>query len=258
MSQKPSAGSDQTTRGQAGETPLMEVRFADGPARRPRKRQPGRPTLEQANELRETVLQAALQVFMKRGYEAASIEGIARESKVAKITLYRQFGTKESLFFEVTRYAQAGVKRNLEAVVDTDGQPQEVLREMILRLHQGMTHPDYLAVLRMVIAESQRFPKIAEAMLHDSDYVLEPVIRYLRKLHKDGRITLESPRDAAIQLTCLAQGGARYLMVKPSNEPQAHSHWADALTTLFVRAWQLREDTGRTAAKPVRRRRAAV
>src|SRR5581483_1221162 len=123
VSQKPAAGSDYAARNQAGEAPVMEVRFADGPARRPRKRQPGRPTLEQATELRETVLQAALQVFMKRGYEAASIEGIARESKVAKITLYRQFGTKESLFFEVTRYAQAGVKRNLEAVVDTDGRP---------------------------------------------------------------------------------------------------------------------------------------
>ena len=51
----------------------------------------------------------------------AAREGIARESKVAKITLYRQFGNKEKLFFEVTRYAQADVRRNLEALVDTAG-----------------------------------------------------------------------------------------------------------------------------------------
>ncbi|MBV8063866.1 MAG: TetR/AcrR family transcriptional regulator, partial [Nevskia sp.] len=168
----------------------MQVKFAEGSGRKPRKRPPGRPTLEEANQLREAVLHAALRVFARRGYEAASIEGIARESKVAKITLYRQFGNKEKLFFEVTRYAQADVRRNLAAVVDIAGPAEQVLREMILRLHQGMTHPDYLVVLRLVIAESQRFPKIADAMLHDSDYVLEPLIRYLRKLQKDGRITM--------------------------------------------------------------------
>jgi AcrR family transcriptional regulator len=241
--------------GQAAD--VMPVKFAENTGRKPRKRPPGRPTLEEANQLREAVLHAALRVFARRGYEAASIEGIARESKVAKITLYRQFGNKEKLFFEVTRYAQADVRRNLAAVVDVAGPAEQVLREMILRLHQGMTHPDYLVVLRLVIAESQRFPQIADAMLHDSDYVLEPLIRYLRKLQKDGRITLESPRDAALQLSCLALGGARYLMVKPSNDPQARSHWADALTTLFTRAWQLKPE-GAAVAVPAPARKAAA
>ncbi len=255
MSQKLSTkGTDTVSRSRTGDNPVMEIKFSENAGRKPRKRAPGRPTLEQASELRDTVLHAALRVFMKRGYEAASIEGIARESKVAKITLYRQFRSKEELFFEVTRFAQAGVKRNLEAAVDTDQPAEEVLREMILRLHQGMTHPDYLAVLRLVIGESQRFPQIADAMLHDSDFILEPLIRFLRKLQKEGRITLESPRDAALQLSCLALGGARYLMVKPSNDPQAHAHWADSLTTLFVRAWQLQGAQEKVAAKTSRKR----
>jgi AcrR family transcriptional regulator len=231
--------SSRARRSPVGKTPITAVKFAANARRKPRKRQAGRPTLEQASELHETVLHAALRVFLKRGYEAASIEGIAREAKVAKITVYRQFGDKESLFFEVTRYAQAGVKRNLELVVDSAGPPQHVLREMILRLHQGHTHPDYLAVLRLVVAESQRFPEIAAAMLHDSDFVLEPVIRYLHDRRKEGLITLDSPREAALQLSCLALGGTRYLMVKPRDDPQSQAHWADALTTLFTRAWQV-------------------
>ncbi len=254
MSQKSSVAiPSRAGRSPVGKTPITVVKFAENARRKPRKRQAGRPTLEEASELRETVLHAALRVFMKRGYEAASIEGIAREAKVAKITLYRQFGDKESLFFEVTRYAQAGVKRNLELVVDSAGPPQHVLREMILRLHQGHTHPDYLAVLRLVVAESQRFPGIAAAMLHDSDFVLEPVIRYLSERQKEGLITLDSPREAALQLSCLALGGTRYLMVKPRDDPRSQAHWADALTTLFTRAWQL-DGAQAKAAKPARKR----
>jgi AcrR family transcriptional regulator len=236
------AALSQPESGDTVETPVMQVKFAEGAGRKPRKRAPGRPTLEEANQLREAVLHAALRVFAKRGYEAASIEGIAREAKVAKITLYRQFGNKERLFLEVTRYAQADVRRNLAALVDTAGSTQQVLREMILRLHQGMTHPDYLVVLRLVIAESQRFPEIADAMLHDGDHILEPLIRYLGKLKKEGLVAIESPRDAALQLSCLALGGARYLMAKPSTDPEARIHWANALMVLFTQAWQLKSD----------------
>jgi AcrR family transcriptional regulator len=239
---------------EAAKAPTMTITSAQNSAR---KRAAGRPTREQASELHETVLRAALHAFMKRGYEGASIEGIAREAKVAKITLYRQFGGKERLFFEVTRYAQAGLKRSLEVVVDTAAPPRQVLRSMILRMHEGHTHPDYLAVLRLVVAESQRFPKIAEAMLHDSDYVLEPVIRYLSERQKEGLITLDNPRDGALQLSCLALGGTRYLMIKPRSTPQSRAHWADALTTLFARAWQL-DGVPTKTAKPSRKRKGSA
>ena len=210
-----------------------------------RRRRPGRPTLQQANDLRTAVLRAALRVFLNKGYEAASIESIAREAKVAKITLYRQYENKHKLFLEVARFAQAEITRNLEAAVETDGTVESVLQQMILAMRRAYTRPDYLAVLRMVIAEADRFPDIAYRMLQDVDFVLEPMIRYLRQLKREKRVTLENPRDAALQVSCLAMGGTRYLMVKPSNDPQAEAHWADAVTALFIRAWQVKPSKGR-------------
>lgn len=227
----------------------FQIRIGKAPRRRARKRPPGRPTAKQATELRESVLYAALSAFMERGFEAASIEGIARSAKVAKITLYRQFGTKEELFHEVTRHAQARVRQNLQAFLNPDEHVSEdVVREIIVRIHEALTHPEYLAVLRMVIAEAERFPQVARAMLKDTDFVFQPLISYLQELRDSGRITIDDPRDAAIQLAALAGGGARYLMVKPSNDPKISEHWTEPLVTLFSRAWQLRPPQTQVAA----------
>lgn len=223
---------------------------------RTRKRSPGRPTAKQADALRDAVLHAALHAFMTKGFDAASIEGIARDAKTTKITIYRQFGTKENLFYEVTRHAQDEARQSLQSSLDPDLPPADVLKQLIEGLHAGMTHPNYLAVLRLAISESERFPSVSAAMLHDTDFFLEPVINYLQDLKARGIIQIDSARDAAIQLSCLAGGGARYLMVRPSNQPTARAHWSDSLYQLFSRAWHLQPSPASPAAPKRRKGRA--
>lgn len=247
MARKNSEVTSRSTVAENKSTFRMEVGRAKPP--RARKRAPGRPTTKQAEDLKNAVLHAALHAFMTKGFEAASIEGIARAAKVAKITLYRQFETKEKLFYEVTRYAQADIRQSLQAAVDLDVPPEDMLRSLILSLYDGMTHPNYIAVLRMAISEAERFPSVATGMLHDADFILEPIIGYLHHLKAKGLIDVESPRDAAIQLSCLVGGGARYLMVRPTNLPTARLHWADSLCKLFFRAWNLKPATAATRAR---------
>lgn len=206
---------------------------------RVRKRAPGRPTAMQAEQLRDGVLNAALHAFMKHGFEAASIESIARDAKVAKITIYRQFGDKEQLFREVAHYAQSNVQRNLQAIVDVKGPVEQVLRQLIAQLHDALTQPDYLEVLRMGISQAPRFPEIARSFMDDTDFALGPLINYLQKLRDEGVIHIQSPRDAAIQMTALAMGGVRYLMLKPSTLPEAREHRVESIYQLFAKSWGL-------------------
>lgn len=88
------------------------------PASTRRRRAPGRPRRDEADAARQSVLDAALKVFQQRGFEAASMEGIARAAGVAKLTLYRHFETKDQLFVEVARRAQVSVRERLGTMVD--------------------------------------------------------------------------------------------------------------------------------------------
>jgi len=48
---------------------------------------------------RQAILQAARQVFARKGYEPATLEAVAREAGLAKGTLYLYFKNKEDLYF---------------------------------------------------------------------------------------------------------------------------------------------------------------
>ena len=49
----------------------------------------------------DQVLEGARIVFLRDGFEGASVDDIAREAGVSKATLYSYFASKEELFFAV-------------------------------------------------------------------------------------------------------------------------------------------------------------
>lgn len=223
---------------------LTPAPASTGPVERP-PRNRGRPRRAQADAARRSILDAALRVFGEHGFESASMEGIARDAGVAKLTLYRHFETKNRLFEEVVRRAQLSVRERLGTMVDRGLPLDEVLREIITRLYDGYTHPEYLAVLRMVIAEAGRFPRLGRAMLDDSREVSEPLVHYLQQLKDNGQIDVESPLDAVTQICGLAMGAGRYVLTTPSRRPSRRRHAIESLVTLFTRAWRVQAKTGK-------------
>jgi AcrR family transcriptional regulator len=201
------------------------------------KRPRGRPTAEQADHLRDTMIHTALHEFMTRGFEGASLEAIAREAKIGKITIYRQFGTKEALFREVVSFARQSLREQLTASII--GQtPRQVIRNAIGRLVEVGSHPDFVAVLRLTIAETARFPDLAAAALKNSDYAFTALVEYLDGLRADGVIAIDDPHVAASQLAELATGGVRTL-VKPRPTRAERKQTVDAVYTTLARAWGL-------------------
>jgi AcrR family transcriptional regulator len=47
---------------------------------------------------RDAILKGAKAVFLKRGFEGTSMDAVALRAGVSKMTVYRHFGSKESLF----------------------------------------------------------------------------------------------------------------------------------------------------------------
>jgi len=226
------------------QTPVPETQ---SPARLPvtnplagpvvRRRRRGRPTSEQARDLREGILDAALSDFLAHGFEATSLEGVARRAGVAKLTLYRHFDGKEDLFLQVAHRAQLRVRSSLNIKIERQLPLEQVLRESIEKLHDGFTRPDYLDVMRLVIAEARRFPRLGRAMLDDAKFAARPLVEYLQDLKKNGIVEIASPLDAATQLAGLASGAGRYVLIRPSRHPASRKKTVDSLVTLFSRAW---------------------
>ena len=203
-----------------------------------KRRARGRPSPEQAAALRESFLAAALDSFLEKGYAATSIEAIAREAGVAKITIYRQFDNKEALFREVAHRAVSDARETMQATLVRRGADErQVLRDLIERLYLSATEPKTLALMRLVIAEAVRFPELAKSLYAENSYVLAPVVEYLADAHREGTLHVPSPELAALQLAALAFGGVRFFLSKPLAGPEERRAWAESILELVMRGW---------------------
>ncbi|PHR67399.1 TetR/AcrR family transcriptional regulator [Alcanivorax sp.] len=85
------------------------------------------------NEPREAILDAAALCFMERGFNATSIDDIARRLSATKGMVYHYFSSKAELFFEIHHRAMDALFEELEPVAASDLPAPERFTEMARR-----------------------------------------------------------------------------------------------------------------------------
>src|SRR5215813_9806214 len=119
-----------------------------------------------AEQTRERLRTAAHRLFLRQGYLATSVDAILAEAGISsKETLYRHYANKEALFVDVLSHltleepAFAEQLARLPAPHDLPSLHQTLtnLSREILSL---MCQPDYLSLVRIIIAEAPRFPQL--------------------------------------------------------------------------------------------------
>jgi len=132
----------------------------------------------------DQVLEGAREVFMRDGFEGASVDDIARVAGVSKATLYSYFPDKRLLFSEVARLE---CNRQAEEALQEVGQDdpiEDVLLEAADRIVRFFLSDFGQQVFRICVAESHRFPELGcrfyasgPAMVRDRlSQVLKPYV----------------------------------------------------------------------------------
>jgi TetR/AcrR family transcriptional regulator, cholesterol catabolism regulator len=82
-------------------------------------------------EPRLRILRAAAEQFRKKGYKGTTVRDIAQAVGMLSGSLFHHFATKEEILLEIMREAFISVCVAHEAVLASDRQPVEKLRELI-------------------------------------------------------------------------------------------------------------------------------
>lgn len=115
------------------------------------------------------ILEAAAVVFLREGFERASVDVIAAEANVSKRTIYNHFADKRALFLDVISYKlHPGA---LIAALDPElltgsGTIRRDLERMGRRVVDQELHEDVSALRRVLISDVIRFPELTGACQH--------------------------------------------------------------------------------------------
>ena len=109
------------------------------------------------------ILDAALDVFAESGFAPARLEEVAARAGVAKGTIYLYFPSKQALFEALIR---TGIGAPIEAAgaeaAALDLPFEAVVRGLFTRMRREILATRRKEIIRLVIAESGRFPELAE------------------------------------------------------------------------------------------------
>lgn len=130
----------------------------------------------------EQILQGAMQEFLEHGYADTSMARIAATAGVSKETLYTYFKSKENLFAAIVERIAHQHLQEVFASEPLPADPAERLRQLAPKsLTPENLDPARMNFYRLIVAESGRFPDLAELYVRQFEKPnLETSTEYLK------------------------------------------------------------------------------
>lgn len=147
---------------------------------------------------RESLLNAAAEAFMEKGYRA-NIDDIALRAGVVKQTLYNHFPSKDILFAEVIRTSIRSILVTLET---EEGDFRSNLIRFATAYREKVLSPTGLSIFRTLVAEAPRLPELAGNFFAEGPReTIRVLSRFLAKAMERSQLRHDDPEFAAEMLT---------------------------------------------------------
>ena len=111
----------------------------------------------------DEVLDAAVHLFMERGFAATRVDDIAAAAGISKGAVYQYFPTKQAIFEALVRRAVGPlVDEAATAAASRTDDPAKVIAGLVQAIAARLKDPTRAAIPLLVIAEAASFPELAE------------------------------------------------------------------------------------------------
>ncbi|MEZ0350272.1 TetR/AcrR family transcriptional regulator [Mycobacterium sp. pR1184] len=121
----------------------------------------GRPTHAEAKKLQQKLRNAAVATFVTHGYDATSMDAIAKAAGITRRTLYARYPDKRAVFLDVIPWA---LTRRMERDDTRESGDGDLRAALVAAGRAGLARaidPDIVRLKRIAMNESARFPEFA-------------------------------------------------------------------------------------------------
>jgi len=158
-------------------------------------------------EKRASILRAARPILLRDGLGGTTLDRVAAEGGIAKMTLYRHFPSKEALFEGLVTamcgYMREGLENAPSADIGKSGADR--LADELRAFTSALIEPDALALYRLIVADGWRFPGLARVFDQSGMRVIR---RRIAELLETAGVPSDRSRQVAAEVVALALGDA--------------------------------------------------
>jgi AcrR family transcriptional regulator len=189
------------------------------------RRPPGRPRSAEADR---AILDAALALFVERGFDKISIDDIAERAGVARTTVYRRWSSKAALVAEAIASERGVPELDVGARA---GSPEQLFDS----LARALTAPDMKQIMARLIGASVDHPELIAAYWRT---YMAPrrlaALNLLESAQASGQLPPNA--DASIVLDVISGAIAHQMLVRPGERTadEIKSHLMAVLRALGI------------------------
>ena len=198
----------------------------------------GRPSREEAAKLRDRILDAATGLFFAHGFGATTIDDVAAHARVSKRTFYDRFDDKAALFGAVLHRIVEGLRPPAAMPLIAGAGARDILRHLAGIILRAALMPQSLALHRLIVAESARFPKLAAAVANEGGTAeaIRLIAGLLERETRSGALAVADAPFAAEQFLqmVLVIPQRRALGLGTPMTPKELERWARDVVDLFL------------------------
>lgn len=111
----------------------------------------------------DEVLDAALALFIEKGFASTRVEDIATRAGLSKGAVYLYFPSKEAILEGLVKRAVTPIADNALAFLNNySGDPRPVISQVMKMVATRLADPKLVAIPRLLIREIVNFPEFAE------------------------------------------------------------------------------------------------
>jgi len=184
------------------------------------------------DEVREQLVQAARQVFVRFGYKKTALDDIAREARKGKSTIYYYFKSKDDIFKAVID-AEAEIRaKTIDDQISTIDDPQQKLKTYIyVRMLTLKKVGNYYEAIKNDLLDNLYFVNSLRTNHFDAEVNL--VKELLLEGIEKGVYTIQNPELTARTIVTLLQGFEVPLILKNLSDEDLQKSVDEMLNILF-------------------------
>lgn len=192
---------------------------------------------------RKAILNAAKNLFLSKGYDGSSMDAIAAEAGVSKLTVYSHFNDKETLF-------AAAVKSKCEEQLPqpffepaTDSSIESVLLNIGRGFYSLVNSRESIELHRVMVAQANVNSKLSQLFLDAGPQrVMREMERLLTQANLKQQLQVADPARASQHFFSLIKGNNNFRLLigcSPElNDPEAIEAHIQDVVALFLRAYR--------------------
>ncbi len=154
----------------------------------------------------QAILGSATEAFLEAGYGATTMDDIAARAGVSKQTVYHHFGSKEALFSAILEERCARFLSSSIRSESRSGDLEEDLRALGRDFLERVLSPSSLALHRLVVGESARFPELGRISYESARRLVKRLAEFLDTHAGRNRLSIDDTELAAEQFLGMLLG----------------------------------------------------